>query len=74
MPATAEDFRLHLEWSTSRPSPFVSFYTRWEAALRRMQLFREWKATEVQMYAVWIHNHELGAQGVTVEKAAAMRR
>lgn len=55
---TAEQFRSHLMWKTSTPSPLVSFYTTWNAALRRRNLFIEWGATEIWIYAVYIHDHD----------------
>lgn len=55
---TAETFRSHLSWDRSEPSPLVSFYTTWEAALRRRDKFIRWGATEIQIYAVWIRDHE----------------
>ncbi|KAK7745799.1 hypothetical protein SLS53_002516 [Cytospora paraplurivora] len=55
---TAETFRSHLTWDRSKPSPLVSFYTTWEAALRRRDKFIRWGATEIQIYVVWIRDHE----------------
>ncbi|KAF4342186.1 6-hydroxy-D-nicotine oxidase [Fusarium beomiforme] len=45
--------RDHLEWR-GRPGPFVSFFTNWNAALRRRQWMIDNGATEVVIIAVWL--------------------
>lgn len=53
-PGDAQACRDHLKWPRLEGGPFVSFFTSWNAALRRRQWMIERGATEVVIVAVWL--------------------
>lgn len=71
---SAEEFRAHLVWDPSTPSTLVSFYTTWEAALRRRGRFIEWGATNVTIYAVWLYDHEFVYDACEVAQQVAVSK
>lgn len=56
-PSPAE-FRSHLKWDKTSPSPFVSFSTTWKAALKRRALFLRLGATKIDIFVVWVRDHQ----------------